>query len=91
MESKMNTKNIGLDEMGYNDINVAIKFLNLIMSEEFINLHNEDGFSSEVSGMEIKKIMTIYILGFDKDEQEKNKYINIICKMIDGKLNIGRL
>lgn len=33
----MNPKNIGLDEMGYNDINVAIKFLNLIMSEEFIN------------------------------------------------------
>lgn len=84
-------KNIGLDDMGYNDINVAIKFLNLIMNEKFIKFQNDDDFLSEISCMETKKIMTTYILGFDKDEQEKNKYINIICKIIDEKSNVSRL
>lgn len=87
----MIAKNIELDDMGYNDINVAIKFLNLIMREGFIKHHNEYDFSSEISSVEIKKIMTKYILGFDKNEQEKNKYINIICKVIDEKSNISRL
>lgn len=87
----MIAKKLELDDIGYDDINVAIKFLNLIMSEGFIKLYNEDDFSSEVPVMEIKKIMTTYILGFDKNEQEKNKYINIICKIIDEKSNVSRL
>lgn len=87
----MIAKTIELDDMGYNNINVAINFLKLIMSEGFIKPHDEDDFLSEVSGMEIKKIMTTYILGFDKNEQEKNKYINIICKIIDEKSNSSRL
>lgn len=87
----MTAKKLELDDIGYDDINVAIKFLNLIMSEGFIKLYNEDDFSSEVSVMEIKKIMTTYILGFDKNEHKKNKYINIICKIIDEKSNVSRL
>lgn len=81
----MIAQTIELDDMGYNNINVAVKFLKLIMSEGFIKTHDKDGFLSEVSSMKIKKIMTTYILGFDKNEQEKNKYINIICKIIDEK------
>ncbi|MGS0635456.1 hypothetical protein [Citrobacter sp. VF227] len=84
----MIVKKVELDEIGYNNINVAIRFLNLIMSKEFIKLQNEDDFSSGFSGMEIKKLMTTYILGFAQNEQEKNKHINMICKVIDEKSNL---
>ena len=77
--------NCNLNNIGYDNIDVAMVFLSFITSEAFILYHEEtnclDGFIRETT-----KNMASYISGFKCEEEDKEKHKKNIFEIIDIKL-----